>query len=51
MRHMAISLGQKTKKWISAVADWSWEPPKKFQIYRPINDTRQAISILGLFTL
>ena len=30
-----------------AVADWSWESPKKFQIYRPINDTWQAISIFN----
>ena len=25
------------------------DPPKKFQIYRPINDRWQAISILGHF--
>ena len=30
-----------------AVAEWCYEPPKKFQIYRPINDPRQAIFVLG----
>ena len=51
------SLGQKKKIWIWASLFTGQfcigirTPQKKFQIYRPINDSLLAISILGVFTM
>ena len=51
------SLGQKKKNWIWASLFTGQfcigirTPQKKFQIYRPINDSLLAISISGVFTM
>ena len=56
-KSMVTSLGQKKKIWIWASLFTGQfcigirTPQKKFQIYRPINDSLLAISILGVFTM
>ena len=48
-----VAWANKTKNWIWAFLFGGQlqiglgSPKKKFQIYRPINDTRQAIFVLG----
>ena len=59
MAHVRLLLAWAKKKkfwiWASVFAGQFFigirTPQKNFQIYRPINDSLLAISILGLFTL